>query len=386
MFRFVFDRGTPTSTTTSLSAISNVAIKDGHRGHGLQAHRGHAHQSSTNSLDAERADRISRLAGLERVSTLRASALQAHSLSNPISTSSANTTPASAGLYPPSSLQALHGQAQALNPPNVFFDANGQPTMHTKMSTVGTASATSATASVSGRTFTAGSDDGETLPSRDEDMLSTDTNIQSIGNDSEAMDPEEIRSRGGFDDRMSDDGSASLVGFGEGANSTVSGPIYQRRPLPPAANNINTWSLERSSSGLSEGAMLARRDRERLERDREQLSYNGASSDIPTSNSITTLSVVSHTATVSPLRDPDGALASDLPDGEGYYETANSETIRPHRGGRHTHFHPSSNNWDVAERIIRERLDHGGDTRPNDPTMTSPGPSHPLGQFWFEKK
>ncbi|KAJ4405412.1 hypothetical protein N0V82_010326 [Gnomoniopsis sp. IMI 355080] len=48
------------------------------------------------------------------------------------------------------------------------------------------------------------------------------------------------------DDNLSDDdGSASLVGFGEGANSTYSGPIYVRRPLPGAG-------IERTSSSLSE--------------------------------------------------------------------------------------------------------------------------------------
>ncbi|PSR74858.1 hypothetical protein BD289DRAFT_448376 [Coniella lustricola] len=58
------------------------------------------------------------------------------------------------------------------------------------------------------------------------------------------------RSVGQFEqeDNVSDDGSASLVGFGEGANSTISGPIYVRRPLP--------GGMERSASGLSDGAVL----------------------------------------------------------------------------------------------------------------------------------
>ena len=133
------------------------------------------------------------------------------------------------------------------------------------MSTVGTASATSCTASVGGRPFTAScsggdgdGDDGETLPDRDEEeeVLSLDTNIQSISVDSEAMDMDEQEM---MHDHMSDDGTASLVGFGEGANSTVSGPIYQRRPVPAAAIN---WGLERTGSGLSEGAVMAARLRE----------------------------------------------------------------------------------------------------------------------------
>ncbi|KAI5307776.1 hypothetical protein KEM55_007453, partial [Ascosphaera atra] len=65
---------TPNSTTTSLSALSTVAMKDGHRGTNpsliAQARRGHTSGSSDgnlNTVDALRADRISRLAGLERV-------------------------------------------------------------------------------------------------------------------------------------------------------------------------------------------------------------------------------------------------------------------------------------------------------------------------------
>jgi hypothetical protein len=126
----------------------------------------------------------------------------------------------------------------------------------------------------------------------DEDMLSMDTNYRETEMDSasgylgtggplgdlDAMD-EDLASRsvGGFEDRMSDDGTASLVGFGEGAGSTVSGPIYHRRPLPgqvgggggpssSASAMGNVWTLERSSSGLSDGAFApgVRRDRDLL--------------------------------------------------------------------------------------------------------------------------
>ena len=161
--------------------------------------------------------------------------------------------------------QHVQGSQPVANLPVAYFDANGQPTVYNKMSTVGTASATSCTASVGGCTFTAScsggdgnGDDGETLPDRDEEeeVLSLDTSIQSIIADSETMDMDEQEM---MRDRMSDDGTASLVGFGEGANSTVSGPIYQRRPVPAAAIN---WGLERTGSGLSEGAVVAARMRE----------------------------------------------------------------------------------------------------------------------------
>lgn len=115
----------------------------------------------------------------------------------------------------------------------------------TKMSTVGSASASSRDAR---QTVTDG--DG------DEDMRSdTNTNyreppesVTSTGGVDEESSA--TRSVGGFDDRMSDDGSASLVGFGEGANSTVSGPIYQRRAAPSSQGP--PWLAERTGSGLSD--------------------------------------------------------------------------------------------------------------------------------------
>ncbi|RDA93045.1 hypothetical protein CP533_0674 [Ophiocordyceps camponoti-saundersi (nom. inval.)] len=85
----------------------------------------------------------------------------------------------------------------------------------TKMSTVGSASATESQ-----------TDEARTTAG-DEDMLSTGTNYRDV----DPMDEDSFP----IDDRMSDDGSASLVGFGEGAGSTVSGPIYHRRPPPNAA-------------------------------------------------------------------------------------------------------------------------------------------------------
>lgn len=247
--------GTPTSTTTSLSALSTTAIKDGHRGHPQNAgpHRGHQAHASTNSLEAERADRISRLAGLSNLTALRGGTQQ-NSQTTPASGQSAQNTPAAPA----------------------YFDANGQPVASTKMSTVGTASATS---SGDGRTLEGG--DRETLDdAEDEDMHSMDTNFRtndsaSVGGGgprsalgggggarSDAPDPMEedlaTRSVGGFDDRMSDDGNASLVGFGEGAGSTVSGPIYHRRPVPETSSAgamaFARWQLERSSSVISDSS------------------------------------------------------------------------------------------------------------------------------------
>jgi hypothetical protein len=153
--------GTPNSTTTSLSALSVVAIKDGAIGHG-----GRGAASSANTLEAERADRISRLAGLERVATSR----------NP----GAHLAPGGASQVPPG-----------------YFDNTPQ---FRERSTVGSASATG---SVGGRTtWASGSID------YDADKMSEDQD-------------DDTSSTGG----MSDEDKASLVGFGEGAGSTVSGPV-----------------------------------------------------------------------------------------------------------------------------------------------------------------
>ncbi|KAI9722904.1 MAG: hypothetical protein M1812_001352 [Candelaria pacifica] len=159
--------GTPNSGTTSMSALSTTAIKDGHQGH-APAHQhfySSSSRTSSNTLDAERADRISRLAGLERVATIR----QAGG---------------------PSSLNP----GTAVNPPPGYFDSTNP--QQRERSTVGSASATG---SAGGRT-----------PSDlyDADKMSED---QDDG----------VSSTGGF----SDEGNASLVGFGETASSTVSGPI-----------------------------------------------------------------------------------------------------------------------------------------------------------------
>lgn len=162
-----------------MSELSTVAIKDGHRGH-LPHHHGHTQAPSglSNQLDAERADRISRLAGLERVATAR------------------NTT---------SGTQPTSGTTAPVNPTQGYFDAQGNPGIGRERSTVGSASATG---SVGARTTWAGSEAG------DMDKMS----------ESQDMDMD-TSSMGG----MSDEGTGSLVAFGEGARtparqSTISAP------------------------------------------------------------------------------------------------------------------------------------------------------------------
>jgi len=154
--------GTPNSTTTTMSELSTVAIKDGHRGHLSHSHH--------NPMDAERADRISRLAGLDRMANPRHMAPSTGG-------GSYETTP------------------QRPIPTHAYFDSNNNPQITRERSTVGSASATG---SVGGRTtWASGSNDGY-----DPDKMSEDMEV-------------DTSSMGGF----SDEGTASLVGFGEGART-----------------------------------------------------------------------------------------------------------------------------------------------------------------------
>lgn len=357
------DSGTPTSTTTSLSAVSTTAIKDGHRGH--CGHfptgsfgRGHQHNPSTTSLEAERADRISRLAGLERVSTVRAPppALNAGvgGGGGGASSLSPQTTPTSTAGFPPN-----YPQSQHLTP--AYFDSNGQPVAVTKMSTVGTASATESHVGE-------GDDTRTTAGDRDEDMFSTDTNyreadsVASMGPEPDAMDEDlegmATRSVGGYEDRMSDDGSASLVGFGEGAGSTVSGPIYHRRQIPSSVGTQHIWGLERSNSGLSD----PRRDRD-----------TQMGGDTPVSASA-----------VQERRDArmmDGVAADSPHPGNPVEQEPFVDTT--FRGPVPVASPQSAPSRETAERIV-QRLD-SGETRANPSNLVSQGQgSRPLGKFYFE--
>ncbi|KAK5625090.1 hypothetical protein RRF57_000806 [Xylaria bambusicola] len=357
--------GTPTSTTTSLSALSTTAIKDGHRGHAhlaLGGPKGHGHHPSTNSLEAERADRISRLAGLERVSTIRApNHQQTHNAGSP------QTTPTSTG-FPIQNVPAAMAPA--------YFDANGQPTAPTKMSTVGTASATGSvgarTTAESGERFEAD------LTEVDEDGMSTDTNYRAMDVDSTsgAIDPvdEDLanRSVGGFEDRMSDDGTASLVGFGEGANSTVSGPIYIRKQHPGAPSSTGVWGLERSTSGLSQEAMLRHRE-----------VRDVAGSDTPVSSSAAAerreakyvdaiaMDGGGHVGTTDDEMFVDTTARGPVPVQPGQPQTS---ALREGVGG------PASR--EAAERMVRERLEHGNEGQ--GAFLGSAQSGEKLGKFYFE--
>jgi len=182
--------GTPNSGTTSLSALSTTAIKDGHKGH-APPHAHHHHNSSkssnssTNTLDAERADRISRLAGLERVTSAHQSA--------------SGTSNFGSGF----------GVVPMQHPPPGYFDHAGNY-LGKDRSTVGSASATE---SAGGRTTWAS---GSDVYDPDKMSDNQDDGISSTG--------------------MSDEGNASLVGFGEAA-SGIDGPTSGRLSLGASRNS-----------------------------------------------------------------------------------------------------------------------------------------------------
>jgi hypothetical protein len=174
-----------------MSELSTVAIKDGHRGH-------FPHQR--NPAEAERADRISRLAGLERVAV---------SGRNPH------------GLAPGS----------ANNPPPGYFDSNNQPQIFRERSTVGSASATG---SVGGRTtWASGSDVYEP------DRMSEDQDV-------------ETSSMGGFSDE-----AASLVGFGEGARTPARQHSQIGSPAVSKASAVPGYLREQAPASPMSGVSAA---------------------------------------------------------------------------------------------------------------------------------
>ena len=211
-----------------------------------------------------------------------------------------------------------------------YFDANGNPVYTTKMSTVGSASATG---SIGGRTTTwaSGSAKGQTEADdeeREADQMSMDTNYRDSDRFSASAMDEDLDGDG-----MSDD--TSLVGFGEGAGSTVSGPTYSRSNLVPRA------SLLQQGSGV--GTPLSASTTATAEQQRRE------------------------------ARMIDG-LAADEP-ASGYVDTAA-------RGGVGASTRASGEGVQAAERILRGRLDDGEGRKPS---LGSPDEAG-LGKFYLEEK
>lgn len=184
-----------------MSELSTVAIKDGHRGHNP-----HHHNNPSSHSDAERADRISRLAGLERVTTARNNPPQP--AFHPNQYSSAPQQQQQQGPQSQGQPQFLGGQQQQTTPVQSYFDASGNPAIHRERSTVGSASATG---SVGARTTWAGSDTASNM----------DSNLDSTA------DFADDASMGG----MSEEGTPSLVAFGEGARTPARMSVYGGTPV-----------------------------------------------------------------------------------------------------------------------------------------------------------
>lgn len=290
--------GTPNSTTTSLSALSVVAIKDGAMGHG-----GRGATASANTLEAERADRISRLAGLERVATTRPTPLS-------------HLAPGTGAIY---------GQG---------FDNVPQ---FRERSTVGSASATG---SVGGRTtWASGSVD------YDADKMSEDPD-------------DGVSSTGGF----SDEDKASLVGFGEGAGSTVSGPV--------------------STTPYNTRASISR------------TSTNVVAPSTPRTGNIPAFGLGSGQSTPMSGITPSGAAGSTDPkmmDGMSYDQNIIDTTMQPAPPIDEPQGHPlgpaqgsrfSGMGTEMAEQVMRDRLSGLEQAQQN----MQPGEGQTLGRFPFEKE
>lgn len=207
----------------------------------------------------------------------------------------------------------------------------------TKMSTVGSASATG---SMGGRTTTWASGSAKASRDGEEDEMSVDADqMDGVAGGSNFRDLEAENDRfsaSAMDEDMDDgDGmsdNTSLVGFGEGAGSTVSGPTYNRRDLaasPAAGRSALAMQLQRDNSGLGTPSTV-----ERERRDARML--DGISDD------------------------PNDTAARD---GRGI----------PARG---------AGGVEAAERIMRDRLDEGDGGRK---ALGSPDEVG-LGKFYFEEK
>ena len=229
-----------------MSELSTVATKDGHRGH-LPRHQ--------LPLEAERADRISRLAGLERVATAAPR--------NPVQGSFGGSSTSGAGAgaggsfggggggggsgsnvpgigvlggSAPAGTSGGSNSANASNVPTVYFDASNNPQLVRERSTVGSASATG---SIGGRTTWASGSDVYDPDKMSEDQEGDGDGDIDVG-DAEA---ETTSSIGGFSDEAS-----SLVAFGEGARTPARQQSASGVPLGSPSGLKSTYPTVMSGS------------------------------------------------------------------------------------------------------------------------------------------
>lgn len=225
-----------------MSELSTVATKDGHRGH-LPHHQ--------IPLEAERADRISRLAGLERVAT----AAPRHPTQGSFGGSSTGGGGGSfvggsggtgggisggggTGSFGSITVPGSGGGSNGMNTsniPTVYFDASNNPQLVRERSTVGSASATG---SVGGRTTWASGSDVYDPDKMSEDQEGDADGDVDVG-DAEA---ETTSSMGGFSDEAS-----SLVAFGEGARTPARQQSTSGAPFGSPSGPKGTFSTNISA-------------------------------------------------------------------------------------------------------------------------------------------
>ena len=208
-----------------------------------------------------------------------------------------------------------------------YFDQHGTPVIGKERSTVGSASATG---SMGGRTTWASGSGSDVYEG---DKMSVGT-----GPEAEAEpvigDGDETSSVGG----MSEEGNASLVGFGEGASSTVDGPVSS---VPPAV--LLQMQREREMQGRlgpkgvgfvsgrgGSGEMQAEKDRAK---NLDGVTYDRNVVDTTARNPLPAISA------------PGGLAARGY--GEAPAPGSNQGTPAP----RHAHL----SGTETAERIVRER-------------------------------
>jgi hypothetical protein len=164
---------------------------------------------------------------LERIATARSGGGGGGGNQN-IAASLAPTVTSGAGGYYTQQPYSSNNNNSNYNNQQGYFDSYPQQLLKER-STVGSASATG---SIGGRTTWASGSDAF-----DPDKMSEDQDHDS------SVDGDDV------DDRMSDEGNASLVGFGEGANSTISGPI-STISAPAAGATIGAGAGVGVSGGL----------------------------------------------------------------------------------------------------------------------------------------
>ncbi|KAI4138824.1 MAG: hypothetical protein LQ340_008039, partial [Diploschistes diacapsis] len=234
----------------------------------------------------------------------------------------------------------------------------GNPVGLKERSTVGSASATG---SAGGRTTWAS---GSGSDAYEADKMSEGDNdgVSSVGG-------------------LSDEGNASLVGFGEGANSTVEGPVSSL-PLPGAGANAARMAGKGGAGGVGGVAGERAKMIDGVTYDKGVVDTAGRS-PLPAANSAVAAAAAAAAAAAGVSGSSAGGSGMGVGVGAGGIVMgtpgSNQGTPAPRHAGL--------SGTETAERIVQERLDHGGRADGDgDVQMGEAGEQAPgLGRFGFEK-